>query len=117
MDRDTGPRLVEPGIKYFLNASLEQCRFIKNKYYNAFYNLGLFLLFVFVIFITLYFKYKNKNNKELQKEMKKKQDEYILQKLQFMQDYNKSQSQKLINDEVNWKNHTEVQFYNRKIFS
>ena len=28
------PRLIEPGVKYFLSASLEQCHILKNKYNN-----------------------------------------------------------------------------------
>ena len=28
------PRLIEPGVKYFLSASLEQCHIFKNKYNN-----------------------------------------------------------------------------------
>ena len=43
------PRLIEPGVKYFLSASLEQCHILKNKYNNCLYNLGLFLSFAGMI--------------------------------------------------------------------
>ena len=33
------PRLIEPGMKYFINSSLEQCHIIKSKYNNFLYNL------------------------------------------------------------------------------
>ena len=29
----TKPRLIEPGVKYFLNETLKQCRIFKNKYH------------------------------------------------------------------------------------
>ncbi len=28
------PRLIEPGVKYFLSSSLEQCHILKTKYYK-----------------------------------------------------------------------------------
>jgi len=64
------PRLIEPGMKYFINASLEQCHQFKSKHYNFLYNLGLFIAFISIISIVLYYKYKIKNNKQLQEEKK-----------------------------------------------
>ena len=49
------PRLIEPGVKYFLSASLEQCHILKNKYYNFLYNLGLFILFTTIVGLNLVF--------------------------------------------------------------
>ena len=111
------PRLIEPGVKYFLSASLEQCHILKNKYYNFLYNLGLFILFVAVVGLTLYFEYKHKNNLKLQEEKKRQQQEYILNKLRFMQDYKKNQMNSLSSDLSSWQNNPEVQFYNRKILA
>ena len=54
------PRLIEPGVRYFLSASLEQCHIMKTKYYNLLYNLGLLLAFSTIVGITLYLKYKRK---------------------------------------------------------
>lgn len=115
------PRLIEPGVKYFLSSSLEQCRLLKHKYYNFLYNLGLFALFALLVGLTLYFKYKHKNNLKLQEEQKRQQQEYITSKLQFMQDYRKNQLNSVTSDLsselTNWQNNPEVQNYNRKIFS
>ena len=111
------PRLIEPGVKYFLSASLEQCHILKHKYYNFLYNLGLFILFITVVGLTLYFKYKHKNNLKLQEEQKRQQQEYILNKLRFMQDYKKNQVNNLSSDLSSWQNNPEVQFYNRKILA
>jgi hypothetical protein len=111
------PRLIEPGVKYFLSSSLEHCHLLKNRYYNFLYNLGLFLAFSFIVGITLYIKYKNKNNLKLQEETKQQEQEYIMNKLRFMQDYRKNQVNTPISDLSSWQNNPEVQFYNRKIFS
>ena len=111
------PRLIEPGVKYFLNSSLEQCHNLKTKYYNQLYNLGLFGLFVTIVGVTLYFKYKNKNNIKLQEEKKRVQQEYILNKLRFMQDYRKNQVNHIMTDLSTWQNNPEVQFFNRKILA
>lgn len=111
------PRLIEPGVKYFLSASLEQCHILKNKYNIFLYNLGLFLAFSGIIGLTLYFKYKHKNNLKLQEENKRQQEEYIMNKLRFMQDYRKNQINNIASDLSTWQNNPEVQFYNRKILS
>lgn len=111
------PRLIEPGVKYFLNSTLENCHIIKSKYYNFLYNLGLFIIFALIVGITLYLKYRHKNNIKLQEEKKRKEQEYIMNKLRFMQDYRKSQVNNLMTDLPTWKNNPEVQFYNRKIFA
>jgi hypothetical protein len=111
------PRLVEPGVKYFINTTLEQCHNLKYKYYNLLYNLGLLILFVIIVAITLYLKYKNKNNLKLQDEKKRQAKEYILNKLRFMQDYKTSQANHITNDLSTWQNNPEVQTLNRKIFA
>ena len=71
------PRLIEPGVKYFLSSSLEQCSLLKTKYYNLLYNLGMFSVLSLIVGITLYVKYKNKNNLKLQEEKKKQEQECL----------------------------------------
>ena len=111
------PNLIEPGVKYFLNSTLEQCNMIKYKYYNVLYNLGLLGGFIIIVSIILYYKYNLKHNRKIQEEKKKVENEYILSKLQFMQDYRKNQVNNMHTDLPNWQKNPEVQFYNRKIFS
>ena len=111
------PRLIEPGVKYFLSSSLEQCHIIKHKYNNFLYNLGLFVAFIGIVGLTLYFKYKHKNDLKSQEEKKRQEQEYIMNKLRFMQDYRKNQVNHLGTDLSSWQNNPEVQFYNRKMFS
>jgi len=110
------PRLIEPGMKYFINASLEQCHQFKSKHYNFIYNLGLFVAFIIILAIVLYYKYKVKNNKKLQEEKKRQQKEYVLNKLRFMQEYRNNQDSNMMTDLPTWQNNPEVQFYNRKIY-
>jgi hypothetical protein len=113
---NTRPRLIEPGVKYFLSASLEQCHLIKTKYYNFLYNLGLLLTFAIIVGVTLYLKYKRKNDKLLQQQIHAQEKEYILNKLRFMQDYRKSQENvHLLTDLSSWQNNPEIQMYDRKI--
>ena len=39
--RNIRPRLIEPGVKYFMSSTLEQCHNFKSKYYNLLYILKL----------------------------------------------------------------------------
>ena len=39
------PKLIEPGIKYFLNESLKRCNSIKSNYHNYIFNIEFTLLF------------------------------------------------------------------------
>jgi uncharacterized membrane protein len=111
------PNLIEPGVKYFLNSTLEQCHIFKYKYNNFLYNLGLFIGFILIISIFLYYKYKIKNNKKIQEEKKSVEQNYILNKLRTMQDYRKNQISDLLTDLPNWQNNPEVQFYNNKLYA
>jgi hypothetical protein len=111
------PKLIEPGMKYFINSSLENCKIIKEKYYNLWYNLYMLLIFCLIIGGILYYKYKAKNNKIQKEEEQRKLQEYLMNKLRFMQDYKKNQINNLLTDLPTWQNNPEVQFYNRKIFT
>ena len=111
------PRLIEPGVKYFLSSTLAQCNNIKYKYYNFIYNLGLFIGLISIISIFLYYKYTQKNNKKVQEEKRRTEQEYIMNKLRFMQDYKKNQMNDMMSDLSNWQNNPEVQFFNRKILA
>ena len=92
------PKLIEPGVKYFLNVSLEHCKQIKSKYNNLFYNLGMLLLFITIFGTFLYMKYTHKNNKQLQETNRATQQQYIMNKLRFMQEHTKAQSRNIFTD-------------------
>lgn len=108
------PKLVEPGVKYFFNATLNQCRIIKEKYNNFIFNLVLFILFFVIVSLILYYNYKGRISKE-EKDIKlRKQQEYIVSKLQFMQEIKKNNN--LITELPIWNQNPEVEIYNKKIF-
>jgi len=81
MDR---PALIEPGVKYFLNCTLNNCKQIKERYYTKLYNVYFFVGFVAVISAILYFKYKGKITPEEKEAKKRKEMEYIMSKLKFV---------------------------------
>ena len=98
----TKPVLIEPGVKYFLNETLKQCRDFKEKYYNTIFNIGMFIGFFIVLGITLIIKYKGKITPEEKdaKETEKKQ--YILSKIRNYQDSRIRAQQELITGLPHW---------------
>ena len=71
-------KLIEPGVKYFLDNSLKNCNKKKIYYNNNLFNLILFLLFSSSLGIFLYYKFRTKPTK---KDLNKKEQEkkyYIL---------------------------------------
>ena len=46
----TKPILTEPGVKYFLNETLKQCREFKNNYNNHIFNISLLVIFLIILF-------------------------------------------------------------------
>lgn len=110
------PILVEPGVKYFIGGTLQQCRIIKDKYYNTIFNIGLFATFFLILGVILFIKYKGKLT-PYEKEIKtRKEQEYILSKLKRMESIKKQERQELITNLPNWSNNPEVQILNRKIY-
>jgi membrane protein insertase Oxa1/YidC/SpoIIIJ len=99
---DTKPRLVESGVKYFLNETLKQCHKFKQNLHNWMFNIGLFILFSFILVIILIYKYKGKLSPiEKQKKDREKQ-QYILSKIQKFQEAKKKAHQELITGLPNW---------------
>ena len=61
------PRLIEPGVKYFLCKSLKNCYNVKQKYYEILFNVGLLSLFILLISVFLIYKKKIKFQKRKEK--------------------------------------------------
>lgn len=114
MDSYPKPLLIEPGVKYFLNSTLQQCKLFKDKYYNFIFNLGIFAIFIAIISITLYYKYKGKMSKKDRELKLRQKQEYILSKLKLMTVINKNNN--LYTDLPLWTNNPEVEILNKKIF-
>jgi hypothetical protein len=102
------PLLIEPGVKYFLNETLKQCRDFKNKYQNLLLNVGLFFGFLILLGLILFFKYKGKLTSSEKAQRNYEQQQYILSKIQNFQEAKKRASQELITGLPAWENEFEV---------
>jgi hypothetical protein len=72
------PKLIEPGVKYFLGETLLNCKKTKFEFYNRLINWSLFLGFVSAFGVWLYHNYKEKIRKMDSRENEKNQ-QYILE--------------------------------------
>jgi len=98
----SAPTLIEPGVKYFLNESLKQCRILKDKYYNTIFNIGLCAVFFTILGGLLIYKYKGKLSKEERIEKDKQKQQYILSKIANYQSAKKREQQELITGLPHW---------------
>ena len=90
------PKLIEPGMKYFLKESLKNCNKFRNNYNNYVINLILLFTFILVLGIFLFIRYKGKLT-PLEKENKlNEQKTYILSKIRQLQDVKRQKSQELV---------------------
>ena len=74
------PILVEPGVKYFLNETLKQCRLFKEKYNNIIFNIVIFVIFIFILATILLAKYKGKLTPEQIEENEKQIIRFLAQR-------------------------------------
>jgi len=106
------PILIEPGVKYFLNETLKQCREFKNTYHNTLFNILLLIIFFTILGILLLVKYKGKLT-PAEKAMKNRdKQQYILSKIKNFQDAKKLAHQELITGLPGWE--TEYDIIHRK---
>lgn len=98
------PKLIEPGVKYFVDATLKQCHKTKEKYETIIYNCVLFIIFIFIVSCVLTFKYKGKMTPVEKEINSRKKQEYILSKIKMMQQAQtkKMQQETLITDLPLW---------------
>jgi hypothetical protein len=112
-DNISKPTLIEPGVKYFLNETLKQCREFKNTYHNLLFNISLCIIFFVILGTLLLVKYKGKLT-PAEKEMKNREkQEYILAKIKNYQDAKRIAQQELISGLPQWD--TEYDIIHRKI--
>jgi hypothetical protein len=84
MDMSDKPSLIEPGVKYFLSRSLDNCRKVKEFYHTETFNFYMGVGFFICLGILLYVKYKGKLTPEEKDVKLRKQQEYILSKLKMV---------------------------------
>ena len=108
IDDCSKPVLVEPGIKYFLNETLKQCKDFKNKYNNLLINVCLLLAFFIVLGAILLYKYKGKLT-PVEKDIKNRnKQQYILSKIKNFQDAKRIAHQELITGLPGWENEYDI---------
>ncbi len=100
----TKPRLVENGVKYFLNETLKQCHRFKENLHNVLFNIGLFLIFSLILVIILVYKYKGKLTPIQKQKKDREKQQYILSKIQKFQEAKKKAHQELITGLPKWEN-------------
>jgi len=98
------PKLIEPGIKYFLNESLKRCHSIKLNYHNYIFNIGMLLFFFIILGLILLFKYKGKLTQVEKREKEIEKQNYILTKIKNYELSQKKAREELITGLPSWEN-------------
>lgn len=83
-DNAPAPTLIEPGVRYFLSKSLEQCHKVKEYYHTQTFNFAVGVGFFLCLGIFLMIRYKGKPTPEEVEAKKRQQQEYILSKLKMV---------------------------------
>jgi len=78
--------LIEPGVKYFLNETLKNCRNKKLLTEKININILLFLIFTVIIGTILYYKWKHKPTLEELHHRDNLKKHYILNKIKSISD-------------------------------
>ena len=114
-DEHSKPMLTEPGVKYFLNATLKQCHTFKETHHNMIFNIGLFVGFLIILGILLLYKYKGKLTREETREKEEEKKRYILSKIRNFQQAKLRAQQELITGLPHWE--SEMEAVNKAIVS
>ena len=109
------PMLTEPGVKYFINATLKQCHQFREKYMNTLFNIGLLVFFILSICLLLTYKYKGKLTPQERehKDIEKKQ--FILSKIHNFQQAKLKSQQSLITGLPQWETEYDILDNNRRL--
>ena len=115
MMESSKPVLTEPGVTYFLNETLKQCRDFKNKYNNTLFNVSLLIGFLLLLGTILLIKYKGKLTPEEKEEKEREKQHYILSKIKNYQEAKERSQQGLITGLPEWNDEYDY-LYNRKVY-
>jgi hypothetical protein len=104
------PLLIEPGVKYFINSTLKECRKFKDKNLSIIFNISMILFLVVLIGSFLVYRYKGKLTPSELELKNRKTHEYIVSKLHHLALYKKQQyqSQNMITGLPTWSDHPEI---------
>jgi len=96
------PSLIEPGIKLYLQNSLQSCHLVRMNYNNLKYNvIAGALLFIFIS-VILVIKYRGKLTPEEKKKKEQVKKEYILSRIQNFQESRQKIQEQLITGLPAW---------------
>jgi hypothetical protein len=102
------PKLIEPGVKYFLHETLKQCHIVREKFHNWVFNIGLLIAFLLILGIILFSKYKGKLSPVEMEQKNKEKQQYILSKIKNFQQAKRIAQQELITGLPNWENEYQI---------
>ena len=96
------PYLIEPGAKYFIEGTLKQCREVKKKYITIIFNISMFILLCTLLACILIYRYKGKLTKEENEIINIKKQEYIISKLQQLNNSKINNNENKITNLAQW---------------
>jgi len=87
------PKLIETSYKSYIIDTLKRCHENRIEIYSIGLNLFVFLFFAIIVSITLYVCYKKKLTPYEKEEKIKRDQEYVLSKIKYYKEMNKSSSE------------------------
>ena len=106
-DEHSKPMLTEPGVKYFLNATLKQCHTFKESHHNMLFNISMLVGFLLLLGVLLLYKYKGRLSREEMREKEEEKKWYILSKIRNFQQSKLRAQQELITGLPHWESELE----------
>lgn len=91
MNNTISPKLIEPGVRYFLSGTLKECRKFKDNNATIIFNFSMTCLLFMLIGGFLYYRYKGKLTPAEVEMKNRKKKEYIISKLNQMAYLRKTQ--------------------------
>jgi hypothetical protein len=92
----SNPKLIEPGVKYFLRKSLKNCYIVKKNYYYVVFNISLLLFLIFILGSFLIYKKKYKITETDRRTNIEISKNYLLEKIRKISAEKKKQKEELI---------------------
>jgi hypothetical protein len=84
------PRLIEQGTQSYMSNVLHKCHDNRVNIYLYALNMGVLLLFIIITGLILYYCHKTKTTPEENRQKLLKEQEYILSKIKFYKDHQRS---------------------------
>lgn len=114
------PKLVQHNTKFFFNSILKECHKVKEKNYNFFYNISMFLLFIIILGSILIYKYKGNISYQEKYQKNLKDKHYIMSKLVYYNKQNLENNQRIRNNMItnlpDYGNHPEANILHKKVY-